>query len=128
VGSGDVMAAHESDRTPPPALLEKVQPVRPFVEAFRGLFRRWGSQKAAAITLGISEQQFSTQLRYDGEQYREHLSLWKLSQMPPEFWADVVELLVEFYGLGSQWAKRSRDDDAAELARAVRDLLKSQGR
>ena len=126
------MSRRHSQPSDPPLPQEKVRQdagsTRVWVDAWRGLFRRWGSQKAAAITLGISEQRLSTQLNYDGDQYREHLSLWKLSQMPPEFWADVIELLIEFYGLGSQWAKRSRDEDAAELARAVRELLKAQGR
>lgn len=113
----------------PPMEVEKVHRstpnrLREWVGAWRELFRRHAPQKCIAQTLGVSERLLSEQLQYDGEEHAKHLSLWRLHEMPPEFWQDAIGVLMEFYDL----AHERRDPNRDALAQAVRDLLKAHGR
>ncbi len=54
----------------------------------RALGRAGLSQKAAAIDLGITPQALSKQLAG-----AEHLSFWRMFNLPPEFWRELVALI-----------------------------------
>jgi len=105
---------------------------RPTLQEWKGMVSRAAarsglSQKAMAVDLGISEAQLSSTFAYEGETGpgQKHLSFWRLRHLPPEFWKELIDLLIAFYDLGTT---RKARDDSADLAQAVRELLKVHGR
>lgn len=104
----------------------RIDPVRAWVGLVKVAMQRSGlSQKEAAYLAGISEPQLSVQLSYDGTTRREHLSLWRIHRWPTAFWAELVELLIDFHGLTLGSTDEASDED---LGRAVRALLRGQAR
>jgi len=80
------------------------------------------SQKAAAIAMGKSESWVSRALR--GTEKLGWSDLGALED--PAFWQEVIQLAVEFWNLGT--TRAAHQEDVADLAQAVRELLKAQGR
>lgn len=122
------MAERDSQLSFGPMPLEKLQAptrkhsIRAWVELIETAMRRAGlTRKHAALIAGISEQQLSNQLRYDGIEFRENLSLWRIHRWPPEFWAELIGLVVEYHDLQREAEHLSR----AEV-QAFRAFLKGQ--
>lgn len=76
------------------------------------------SQKEMAGGLGITEQQFSDQLK-GRENY--HLSFWRMLELGPEFWAEMLDLIADFYGLPARGAS-PQDIEDMRIGRAFREL------
>lgn len=74
------------------------------------------SQKAGAIDLGITPQALSKQLAG-----LEHLSFWRMYALPPEFWRELVLLIVDFHALTLGGTEQDRRD--VELGRTIRDAI-----
>lgn len=88
----------------------------------RALGRAGLSQKHAAAEMGLNEAQLSRQLAGV-----ENLSLWKLHELPPEFWQELLLMLAEYYEISLGQTPRERED--GELGRAFRELaVKAVGR
>jgi hypothetical protein len=91
------------------------------IESWRGLVGRalgrvgW-SQKRAAIEMGIPEAQLSRQLRG-----AEHLSFWRLHALPPEFWRELILLIVEFHDLTIGATEQDQTDQ--QIGRLVREAV-----
>lgn len=75
------------------------------------------AQKEAAYALGISESQFSRQLRGT-----EHISLWRMFGLPRAFWQEFVLLLIAFYDLTI-----CTDAETLRLAEIGRRVVETQG-
>lgn len=114
----------------PPAELEKVQ--KPTdrclksLQAWKDLFvratQRAGlSQKATASALGISEQQYSNQLAYDGDARRDHISFWRMHKLPPEFWREVIALMCEYHEIVVGHTVQERTD--CEIGKLIREAV-----
>lgn len=82
----------------------------------RALGRAGLSQKHAAADIGLNEAQFSRQLAGI-----ENLSFWKMHALPPEFWQELVLLIVDFHGLALGGTEQDRRD--VELGRTIRDAI-----
>lgn len=118
----------------PPAELEKVQkPTEGCLKSLqtwkdlliRATQRAGLSQKATASALGISEQQYSNQLAYDGDAKRDHLSFWRMHQLPPEFWQELIALLIEYHDLVIGQSVEERRD--LELGKLFREAVTKAG-
>jgi hypothetical protein len=83
----------------------------------KSLGRAGISQKVAAADLGVTEAALSKQLAG-----AEHLSFWRMHSLPPEFWHELVLLIVEFHGL-TIGAASQRDLEDAAIGRCVRDAV-----
>lgn len=75
------------------------------------------TQKAAAYELGVTESALSKQLAG-----AEHLSFARMRNLPPEFWHELVLLIVEFHGL-TLGAVSQRDLEDAAIGRCVREAV-----
>jgi hypothetical protein len=86
------------------------------------------SGKQAASHLGISESQLSSALAYDGTtEHRDHLSFWRMRDLPKEFWEEMLLMLCEYHGIALGQTARERED--GELGRSFRELaIKAVGR
>lgn len=112
----------ELDRvgTPTPTAPKSIGDWRGLVA--RALGRAGISQKAAAVDLGITPQALSKQLAG-----AEHLSLWRMHALPPEFWREVIELMCEYHQICIGQTALERAD--MELGRAFRESVsKAVGR
>lgn len=87
----------------------------------RALGRAGLSGKSTASDLGISESQFSSQLAYDGKDKRDHLSFWRMRDLPPEFWEELLPMIADFYDLTLNGSPRERED--AEIGRLLREAM-----
>lgn len=88
----------------------------------RALGRAGLSQKEAAGRLDVTQSALSKQL--SGV---EHLSFWRLFHLGPEFWQEMVELIVEFHGLSSPGLS-AQDQDDLRIGRAFRELQQMTAR
>lgn len=91
------------------------------VESWRALVgtalgRARVSQKVAAAEMQIAEPQLSRQL--SGV---EHLSFWRMKEIPAPFWQELVLLIIEFYDLQIGMTEQDRRD--CETGRALRELV-----
>lgn len=80
------------------------------------------SGKRTAGDLGISEQQFSSQLAYDGQDRRDHLSFWRMRNLPPEFWRELIVLIADFHNITIGGTQQDIED--AAIGRCVREAVK----
>lgn len=76
--------------------------------------KRAGLDKAAELQ-GLDASQWSRQLAGRGA----HVSLWRLSELPPEFWVEFVKIRARRCGL------MVLKNDLAMLVLGVRKLLRS---
>jgi hypothetical protein len=83
----------------------------------KSLGRAGISQKVAAADLGVTEAALSKQLAGV-----EHLSFWRMHSLPPEFWHELVLLIIDFHGL-TIGAASQRDIEDAAIGRCVRDAV-----
>lgn len=74
------------------------------------------SQKVAAADLGITESALSKQLTG-----AEHLSFWRMHGLPPEFWQELIPLIVEYHGLSLGDSPTQRNH--AEIGRLVTEAV-----
>jgi hypothetical protein len=74
-------------------------------------------RKAAAADMGLDPSLLTAQLTG-----RKHLSWLRLGSLPPEFWHELVLLIVEFHGL-TIGAASQRDIEDAAIGRCVRDAV-----
>lgn len=82
----------------------------------KSLGRAGLSQKQAASDLGITESALSKQLAGT-----EHLSFWRMHALPPEFWRELILLILEFHELTIGSTQRDQDD--AAIGRLVREAV-----
>jgi hypothetical protein len=69
--------------------------------------------------MGITPQQFSTQLRgRDGE----HLSFTRMRNLSPEFWRELILLILDFHDITVGQTSQQDLDDAA-VGRLVREVV-----
>lgn len=81
------------------------------------------SGKRTASDLDISESQFSSQLAYDGtKDHRDHLSFWRMRNLPPEFWRELILLIADFHQITIGASQQDADD--AAIGRAFRETVK----
>lgn len=76
------------------------------------------SQKNIARDMGISPQQLSSQ---ESGREGEHISFTRMRLLPPEFWRELILLMVEFHGITIGSSQQDADD--ATVGRAFRDLV-----
>lgn len=74
------------------------------------------SQKAAAADLGVTPPALSKQLAGG-----EHLSFWRMQALPPEFWQELIPLIVEYHGLTLGDTPQQRN--YAEIGRLVTEAV-----
>lgn len=84
----------------------------------RAMGRSSLSQKQVAAAMEITPQQLSNQLSPHG---KEHLSFWRMASLPPEFWHELVLLIVDFHQLTLAGTEQDRRD--LEVGRAIREAL-----
>jgi hypothetical protein len=84
----------------------------------RALGRCGLSVKAAALTMEIDRPQLSRQLA--GAPHH-HLSFRRMLRLGPEFWQEIIPLIVEFHGLTLHDSPQERAD--AEIGRLVREAV-----
>ena len=82
----------------------------------RALGRAGISQKLAAACMGITPGQLSSQLSG-----REHLSLWRMQELPKPFWNELIPLLAEWHSLSFGSNELARQD--AVLGAKVREVV-----
>lgn len=93
--------------------------LRTWREMVRKAFGKSGlSAKTAASDMGITEQQLSDQLN-GREKY--HLSFWRMHGLPKEFWAEMVELILEFHGITAP-GLTAQDQEDIRIGRQYREL------
>lgn len=76
------------------------------------------SHKAMAIDLEIDRGLLSAQLLGAPNKHLSFRRMWRLS---PEFWRELILLIIDFYGLAIAATEQERRD--AELGRTVREAL-----
>lgn len=85
----------------------------------RALGRAGISQKQAAADMGITAGQLSSQLSG-----REHLSLWRMKDLPAAFWNELIPMLAEWHDLSFGSNEQARQDSVlGAKVRAVVALL-----
>lgn len=82
----------------------------------RALGKSGLSQKRAASELGITEGQFSRQLAGV-----EHLSFWRMRNLPPEFWRELIVLIAEFHHITIGGTQQDAED--ARVGALVREVV-----
>lgn len=84
----------------------------------RALGKAGISAKAAAGEMGITEQQLSDQLN-GREKY--HLSFWRMQALGPDFWREMVDLILEFHGLPAP-GLTAQDEEYRRIGKAYCEL------
>ena len=87
----------------------------------KSLGRAGLSQKAAASDLGITESALSKQLSG-----LEHLSFWRMLNLGPEFWAEMVDMILEFHGRNAP-GLTAQDQEDMRIGRLMREIVQRSG-
>jgi hypothetical protein len=88
----------------------------------KSLGRAGLSQKVAAADLGITESALSKQLAGT-----EHLSFWRMLNLGPDFWSELVDLICEFHELPPR-GLTAQDEADRRLGRAFREAVQQAQR
>lgn len=114
-----VIGPQEPNRVQPSSASDQTHPksLRDWQELpARALGRAGISHKHAAAEMGISPGQLSSQLSG-----REHLSLWRMKDLPAGFWSELLPMLSEWYGLSFGDNAQARRDSV--LGARVREVV-----
>jgi len=97
-----------------------VKSLRTWQENVRRAMGRAGlSAKAMAAEMGTSESQLSDQLH---GRPNCHLSLWRMFNLPPEFWQEMVILILDFHGLSAPGLS-AVDQEDMRIGRLMREIV-----
>lgn len=103
----------------PPTAANEVDSERRWLRLVASALGKCGmNQESARISMDVDRGTFSAQLNAAPNR---HLSFRKMVHLGPEFWAEMVELILDFHGLASP-GFTPQDEEDRRLGKAFREL------